>query len=172
MTDPTKAHEPVYFWKDLDGETGWLCQWYYHPFRDDEVPERLYYTAEHYMMYQKAKLFGDDKTAAEILQTKPPGKAKALGRKVPNFNQATWEAKREDIVRKGNLLKFSTPPPPRMLLRTGDRELVKASPFDRVWGVGFRPEEAPANRGQWELNLLGKALTDVRAALWEQEEMR
>lgn len=37
---------PIFFWKESDGETGWLCQWYYHPFQDDEVPERVYPTAE------------------------------------------------------------------------------------------------------------------------------
>lgn len=139
------------------------------------------------MMYQKAKLFGDDKMAAEILRTKSPRKVKALGRKIPNFDEAVWEAKREAVVLKGSLLKFGAPPPPtraaasseqppvegslrEMLLRTGDRELVEASPFDRVWGVGFKPEDAQANRGKWGRNLLGKALMEARGVLRGQAE--
>lgn len=138
-----------------------------------------------FMMYQKAKLFGDDATAAEVLRTKAPRKAKSLGRKVTNFKEAVWEAKREAIVLKGNMLKFGAPASGQTpiqpgsegslrdkLLRTGDAELVEASPFDRVWGVGFKPEEAEANRKRWGLNLLGKALMEVRAALREEEEKK
>lgn len=38
----TKA---IFFWRESD-EAGWLCQWFHHPFRDDEDPERVYFTAE------------------------------------------------------------------------------------------------------------------------------
>ena len=41
MADPT-----VYFWRETDKTTGWLSQWYYCPFRDDEDPNRTYSTAE------------------------------------------------------------------------------------------------------------------------------
>jgi len=51
------------------------------------------------------------------------------------------------------------------LLATGERELVEASPMDRIWGVGFAERNAGANRQRWGLNLLGKALMDVRGRL-------
>jgi ribA/ribD-fused uncharacterized protein len=54
------------------------------------------------------------------------------------------------------------------LLKTGDRKLVEASPFDRVWGVGFTEKNAGANRQRWGQNLLGKALMVVRTRLEEQ----
>ncbi|KAI0855208.1 hypothetical protein F4860DRAFT_497041 [Xylaria cubensis] len=52
-----------------------------------------------------------------------------------------------------------------VLLATGTRELVEASPFDRIWGVGFGAKEAGKKRGKWGLNLLGKCLMEVREEL-------
>lgn len=55
------------------------------------------------------------------------------------------------------------------LLETGDRELVEASPRDKIWGVGFGAERAESERRRWGLNLLGKALVETRNRLREQE---
>ncbi|KAK1246424.1 hypothetical protein MKX08_000226 [Trichoderma sp. CBMAI-0020] len=184
--------QPIYFWRESDSHTGWLSQWHYCPFRDDKNPELIYETAEHYMMYQKAILFNDHATAAQIIQPGlHPRKIKALGRQVANFSEATWNANREAIVRRGNHLKFTNAVTEEgfclgtssgggislvngslreTLLGTGERELVEASPFDRIWGVGFKPADAEANRRRWGLNLLGKVLMDVRAMLREENE--
>ncbi|KAH6609891.1 hypothetical protein Trco_003237 [Trichoderma cornu-damae] len=189
---PESPSHPLYFWRETDSRTGWLSQWYYCPFRDDKDPELIYETAEHYMMYHKAMLFNDHAVAAKIF--KPglhPRKIKSLGRQVSNFSEATWNANREAIVRRGSRLKFTSAvteegfclgSPGRIplaggslketLLRTGDRELVEASPFDAIWGVGFKAADADANRERWGLNLLGKALMEVRAMLKEEEDGR
>lgn len=53
------------------------------------------------------------------------------------------------------------------MLATGDRELVEASPDDRIWGIGFEAVKADANRDQWGENLLGLALMNVRKRLRE-----
>ena len=37
---------PVYFWRETDPATGYLSQWYYCPFRDDEDEKKTYKTAE------------------------------------------------------------------------------------------------------------------------------
>lgn len=139
-------------------------------------------------MYHKAVVFKDTESAAEILKASAPKKVKALGRKVANFDSKTWDKVREEVVHKGNILKFTNAVTEEgfragseassapievslkdMLLATGDRELVEASPFDRIWGVGFAAKDAEGNRGSWGLNLLGKTLTKVRAELREQE---
>ncbi|PMB72535.1 N-glycosidase R617 [Beauveria bassiana] len=78
--------EAVYFRRESDPELGWLSQWYDCPFRDDENPERIYQTAEHYMMYQKAILFDDNEAGEEILAADSLRKVKALGRKVKGFS--------------------------------------------------------------------------------------
>ena len=80
-----------------------LSQWWQSEFEAGGV---RYATAEHYMMAEKARLFGDDGTCARILAAPSPGAAKALGREVKNFAEAEWEAHRFDIVVRGNAGKF------------------------------------------------------------------
>ncbi|KAH0489638.1 hypothetical protein TgHK011_010057 [Trichoderma gracile] len=193
MAESSDQSEPVYFWRETDPQTGYLSQWYYCPFRDDKDPNIIYETAEHYMMYQKALLFNDKPSATKILSKgQTPRKVKSLGRKVANFSETTWNAKREDVVRQGNYLKFtnavkevgfcrgssssSSMGEPLVggslretLLSTGERELVEASPFDAVWGIGLKAADADGNREAWGLNLLGKALMDVRERLREEK---
>lgn len=60
----------------------------------------------------------------------------------------------------------------RWLLATEERELVEASPMDRIWGVGFAEKNAGANRHRWGQNLLGKALMVVRTRLREEEKAK
>lgn len=57
-----------------------------------------------------------------------------------------------------------------VLLATGDRELVEASPRDRIWGIGFGAKNAGANRRRWGLNLLGKSLVEVREQFRNEDE--
>jgi ribA/ribD-fused uncharacterized protein len=59
-----------------------------------------------------------------------------------------------------------------LLLATGEREIVEASPQDRIWGVGFKESEAERNRYRWGENLLGRVLMDVRGRLREEGKVR
>lgn len=76
------------------------------------------------------------------------------------------------IVEQGNYHKFTISDDAdslrAMLLATGKRELVEASPSDRIWGIGFVEERAEGNRRRWGDNLLGLALTSVRKRLVEE----
>ncbi|KAI4870005.1 hypothetical protein F4820DRAFT_404794 [Hypoxylon rubiginosum] len=183
--DPSS--EPVYFWRPSQPKTGFLSQWWRSPFRDRSDPSRVYPTAEHYMMYQKAVLFRDPETGGRILSASHPGEVKALGRAVANFDYSVWKRERERIVREANWCKFSlpvssssnpssssredtTPTLRDALLATGDRPLVEASPADRIWGIGFKAADAEKNRRRWGLNLLGKCLMEVREQLRLEEQ--
>lgn len=136
-------------------------------------------SAEQYMMYHKALLFADIEIAAQIMAAPEPAVQKALGRKVSGFDDEVWKANRERIVEEGNWWKFvngvgakteeSGKGLRERLMETGERELVEASPRDRIWGIGFGKNNAEANRGRWGLNLLGKALMRVRERLRGQE---
>lgn len=142
-----------------------FSQWYPAPFTVDGLE---YLTAEHYMMAGKARLFGNVEVFGQILAAPHPGAAKALGRRVRPFDEATWAAHRYDIVVAGNVAKFAQNPAlAEVLLATGDRVLVEASPRDRIWGIGMGASnpavrEPRAWRGQ---NLLGFALMEVRDRL-------
>lgn len=126
-------------------------------------------------MYHKAILFSDQEIADKIALEPKPSKQKALGRKVKGFDHGKWNAKREEIVEDGNWWKFTQPKEGDMrelLLKTGDRLLVEASPYDRIWGVGYSAANAEANREDWGENLLGKALMRVRDRLHAEEDKR
>lgn len=77
------------------------------------------------------------------------------------------------IVTEGNYLKFTASEHAEILkkelLETGERELVEASPFDRIWGIGFKEADAERNRHKWGQNLLGKAVKDVRERLRRED---
>jgi ribA/ribD-fused uncharacterized protein len=135
------------------------------------VDEQVFATAEHYMMWRKATLFGDDAMAGRILAAPHPHAAKALGGRVPGFDQQTWDEHRFPIVVAGNLAKFGQHAALRaFLLGTGQRVLVEASPVDRVWGIGLtRDDPAATDPAHWQgLNLLGFALMHARDILATQ----
>ncbi|MFG3707044.1 NADAR family protein [Micromonospora sp. NPDC047670] len=160
----------LHFWghrprRDGSVGPGCLSQWWPAPFRDGG---RTYATAEHWMMWHKAMLFGDPDIAGQILAAGHPHRAKALGRHVRGFDEATWAARRYDIVVAGSVAKFGQHDELRaFLLATGRRVLVEASPVDRVWGIGLAADDPRAEdpRAWPGANLLGFALMDARDRL-------
>lgn len=48
----------------------------------------------------------------------------------------------------------------------------KASPRDRIWGIGFGAKNAGSRRKRWGQNLLGKCLMIVRDRIREEEERK
>lgn len=146
-------------------ESSPFSQWYPSRFTVEGV---TFNCAEQFMMHGKAVLFGDDEIAAAILAADHPKQHKALGRKVKNFDDAIWKAKREQIVVAGSRAKFTQNEAlKQLLLETRGTELVEASPYDRIWGIGLAATDPKALdpktwRGQ---NLLGKILTKLRDEL-------
>ena len=91
-----------------------------------------YGSAEHFMMAEKARVFGDEQMRVRILQAPNPGAAKRLGRQVRGFQDKVWAGARFDIVVRGNTAKFQQNPTlGEFLLGTKNRVLVEASPVDR-----------------------------------------
>ncbi|WP_087098639.1 NADAR family protein [Nocardiopsis sp. JB363] len=159
----------VYFWghePSPDGVTATsLSQWWSADFTIDGL---TYRTAEHFMMAEKARLFGDTETAERIIAAAHPEQAKELGREVRDFDEETWERERFEIVVRGNLAKFGQNEDLlEFLLGTKERVLVEASPHDRVWGIGMGWDDENAERPRhWRgRNLLGFALMEARARL-------
>ena len=157
----------LFFWghhKNKSGQITASClsQWWVSPFVVDNV---VYPTAEHWMMAQKALLFDDMESHQRIIAACTPAEAKKLGRQVVNFKEEVWAKNRYDLVVAGNLEKFGQHPQlGRFLSDTGNKILVEASPYDRVWGIGMAADDAKAgNPKLWNgLNLLGFALMEVR----------
>ncbi len=156
----------IFFWGHQPGRSGitatCFSQWYEAPFT---VDGQRYPTAEHFMMAEKASLFGDLQIRSEVLRAPNPGAAKALGRQVRGFSEERWLQHRYSIVLRANEAKFTQNPDlGNFLNQTGSRILVEASPVDRVWGIGLAADDEKVNNPNlWRgLNLLGFALMHVR----------
>jgi hypothetical protein len=142
-----------------------LSQWYPAGF---DIDGTHYRTAEHWMMAEKARLFGDAKILAAILAAPHPADVKKLGRRVRGFDEEWWNEHRVDVVTRGNRAKFGQHPPLRdWLVATAPKVLVEASPHDRVWGIGLPAEDPRARdpRAWLGENLLGFTLMRVRDEL-------
>jgi ribA/ribD-fused uncharacterized protein len=145
-----------------------LSQWWPAPFT---VDDDRYASAEHFMMAEKARLFGDEAARSAIMAAATPREAKALGRSVSGFDDALWTQHRFDIVMRGSLAKFGQNVELRdYLLGTGHKVLVEASPVDCVWGIGLAADDTRAlDPAAWRgLNLLGFALMQARSTLAAQ----
>lgn len=160
----------LFFWghqpsKDGKISSSCLSQWWPSPF---EVDDTVYPTAEHWMMSQKARLFGDDETASRILTAESPKEVKQLGREARGFDAAVWDDKKFGIAQEGSFHKFGQNAELRdYLLSTKDLVLVEASPVDHVWGIGLAAGDPDApNPLRWRgENLLGFALMRARERL-------
>ena len=149
----------TFFW------SGPFSQWHKAPF---EIDHMIFNCAEQWMMWQKACLFGDRETAKQILMVKNPREQKNLGRMVKDFNPDVWAAACKEIVKRGNLAKYSQNPMLLDLLsKTKGTTLVEASPYDRIWGIGLAEDDPKAQKREtWKgKNLLGEILTEVRKEL-------
>lgn len=157
----------IFFWGHTNKykeDVGKFCfsQWFESPFTVENI---TYKTAEHWMMAHKALLFGDNLNFDKIINCEKPGEAKELGRQVLGYDEQTWNDKKFEIVKIGNIHKFNQHPQlADYLIKTENRVLVEASPVDTVWGIGLSQESNDIEniyswRGQ---NLLGFALMETR----------
>jgi len=157
-----KKFEYLFFYKKSK-PFGIFSQWWdKHPFVIDNI---TYQTAEHWMMAEKARVFGDDLIEAKILATSDPDIVKKLGRKVYNFRKSVWKVHAFDIVYKGNIQKFTQHTYLKnLLLSTDNKVLVEASPYDDVWGIKMNEYHPDAeNPLKWKgASLLGFVLMKVR----------
>jgi ribA/ribD-fused uncharacterized protein len=136
--------------------------------RSFELDGNLFNCCEQYMMYRKAKLFGDHESAKKIWSSGDPAEQKALGRKVKNFDKDKWEEIARDVVYKANYAKFTQNEDcKQQLLETKHKIIVEASPTDCIWGVGLWATDCKIlDSKNWRgTNWLGEAIMKVRKAL-------
>lgn len=164
----------VFFWGEIEEACSvteaCLSQWYPCRFVVDDV---AYGSAEHYMMAQKALLFGDREIYEKIMAAGTPNEMKALGRQIRNFDQDKWDASKYQIVVDGNAAKFGQNDALKaFLLGTGNAVLAEASPYDGIWGIQLAAEDPLATDPKcWQgENLLGFALMEVRDLIRGQEQ--
>ena len=142
-----------------------FSQWYPSKFI---VGGKEYQYAEQFMMAKKAELFNDIETLHKIMTASSPQTIKKLGREVQHFDPAVWNEKKFEIVVQGNLAKFSQNLELQdFIVSTGNKILVEASPYDKIWGIGLDEKASDAiSPERWKgQNLLGFALMKVRSII-------
>ena len=113
-------------------------------------------TVEHYFQAQK---FAEPEHAAyreRIRRVSSPKQAKSLGRTRAIPIRADWDSARDQVMLAALRMKFADPTMRTILLETGLRQLVEASPTDSYWGRG---------RSGNGTNRLGQLMMQVRAEL-------
>lgn len=148
-----------------DEENGYLSNWYLSDF---QVEGQFFSSMEQYMMYQKARVFGDEENAALILQSSNVATIKKLGRAVKNYHESIWSGRRQIIVYRGLMEKFrQNPALQEMLLATGNCILAECAVKDQIWGIGLGMKSKDRfDMDQWQgQNLLGYTLMEVRNVL-------
>ena len=169
--DAGETFEYLFFWDEPKKDVvdiACLNQWYKASFSSGTIE---FITAEHYMMWSKARLFHDYDIADAILETKSPREVQLLGREVKNYDDDKWQAVSFETVVDGNREKFTQNTEiEKFLLATGDKILVEASPIDCIWGIGLHKDDPKARDPKMWLgeNKLGFALMEVRRALKEK----
>jgi ribA/ribD-fused uncharacterized protein len=152
------TNKRIYFWRGIFSQ--WAkCDIY------DDILGITFNCAEQSMMWHKANTFKDEEAKEKILKVKDPREHRAIGRSIKNYDDKVWGEVRYDIVAATNYAKFSQKTEwKELLIYTDGYELVEASPYDRIWGVGLgedNPEILDKKNWQGE-NLLGKAIMQAR----------
>jgi hypothetical protein len=157
--------EEIVFFFSKEPTNKEFSSFYDTTFKIDDVE---YKSAEHAFQAIKAKTFGDDASFTKIVKSKSAQSAKSFGKKVEKFEDAVWDAKKDEVMKQILRAKFSQNPAIRkLLLDTGDKILAEANPRDTYWGIGTSSTTTIAkNPEKWKgQNKLGKFLIELRSEL-------
>lgn len=151
-------------------ENGYLSNWYLSSFTVDGI---AFSSMEQYMMYRKAMCFCDDEVVMQILATDDVAKIKALGRKVSNYDEKTWNGIRQIVVYEGLMAKFAQNNELMIKLKdTGEAVLAECAVKDLIWGIGLsmnNPDRLDKTKWRGQ-NMLGYTLMMVRERLCVETE--
>lgn len=142
----------IYFYGAASEPYGCFSNFSAHGFAADG-----YYwpTSEHF--FQAMKFAGSAHDMEAVLRTSTPKLAASVGRDRRRPLRPDWEVVKDDMMRRGVLLKFRQHPNIRqVLLGTDDEAIVENAPGDRYWGCGADGTG---------LNRLGTILVETRTIL-------
>ena len=134
----------------------------------DPITKLEFDSTEQIYMWYKAHFFNDVDTRKQLELKLTPKQAKDLGRVVKNYQDDLWECVRFDYMVYSNYLKYTQNPDLKAkLLATGEKVLVEASPYDKVWGVGLLANNPLIldDKNWTGRNLLGKSIMKVRSMI-------
>jgi ribA/ribD-fused uncharacterized protein len=149
-----------------------FSNWYPSSFELTEFPEGTtkmnFSSMEQWLIWKKARTFGDSEIAKQIMETDDPATIKKLGRQVRGYVHHIWVDKRYAIAVRGVLAKFSQNESlKKNLQQTGSKTIAEAATYDTVWSCGLHVTDPDTqDQSKWKgENLLGQALMEVRDTL-------
>ena len=102
------------------------------------VKEIEFNCGEQYFMFIKALSFTDFEIAKQILKENDPKVIKRLGRKVRGFDPVKWDEVKYTLIKAGLKCRFEQDKKAQKeLLKHKCKIFVEASPYDRIWGIGY-----------------------------------
>ena len=162
-----ETQDSIYFYSHTKGDHVFMSNFYPSVFVDEN--NVIFNCTEQYLMYHKCKLFdpNNNQMLLQILDEKSPGKIKALGRMVNNYNDNLWSNLRYQVMVDGLRFKFGQNQLiGNKLTQTHPKMLYEASKHDSIWGIGYDAESAVTkDKTSFGFNLLGQALVQVREEL-------
>jgi ribA/ribD-fused uncharacterized protein len=154
--------EYLFFWRS-DHENGWLSNLYILPFTIDDI---IFKSVEHYIVYNKAKVFNDIEFFDSILNTKNSVHLKKYEKK---YNNDILVDNCFNILYIGIRNKFNQNLLYKQkLINTGNKIIIYASPFDNLLGIGMNEIDTyKLNENKWQKliknkNILGNILMLIR----------
>jgi len=158
---------PIYFYGQ-NNRNGYMSNFYECKI---VVDGKILNCSEQLFMLYKCQRFDANNTRLlnAILNETNPSVIKKYGRAVKNYDDNIWNNERYNVMVEVLRLKFTQNEDiKKQLIETKPRILYEASPYDKIWGIGFCYKDAicqdERNFGQ---NLLGKALMQIRDELFE-----
>ena len=99
------------------------------------------------------------------MNSNSPKEQKHFGRQVKGFDPVKWEAVCKKYVYEANYAKFTQNKAMLdELISYGDREIVEASPSDKIWGIGLGVDDPRVHdKSNWQgSNWLGEIIMQVK----------
>ena len=169
------------FFVSRRGRYGFLSNWLTEDYNGHIGEDgHRFRTAEHELMFLKAKVFQDLRVMKKILRTENPAHVKKLGREVSGFSEDVWRTKRYKCVLQSVYNKFSQSPDlTKLLLSTDEKFLVESAGYDPIFSIGLWEYRQSTSEGckiddttfdvhpnNWMgANILGEALMETRQKL-------
>jgi len=141
---------PIYFYSTRDAY-GCFSNFSAHAI---ELKGKRWPTSEHYFQAQN---FAGTEHEELVRLAKTPKQAAEIGRDRSRPLRPDWEQVKDEVMREAVRQKFLTHQDiQKVLLDTGEQELIEATTYDYYWGCGTN------KTGK---NMLGKILMEIRAEI-------
>ena len=117
-----------------------------------------------FIMFSKAKEFGDHNAVKAIMSSSDASAAKAIGSKIKNFDREVWCKVRDTHMRTGLTAKFNQNDDLKTFLKGTDKKLlIEANAKDNYWAAGLNLNDRDIwDPSRWKgKNRLGTLLSEI-----------